>query len=76
MQIIKIYDIMLYGKVKGAKDMELVGTIIIMIGIIFIYDARQITKKRFSFSDQNGAAFAFKIIGFIISAIGGSLILI
>lgn len=51
-----------------------VGTIIIMVGIIFIYDARQITKSRFSFSDQNSATFAFKIIGFIMSVIGCTLI--
>ena len=55
--------------------MDIVGTIIVMIGIILIYDARQITKKRFSFSDQNGATLAFKIIGFIISIIGGLLIM-
>ena len=55
--------------------MKLVGTIIIMLGIIFIYDARQITKKIFSNSDQNGATDAFKIIGFIMSAIGGLLII-
>ncbi len=52
----------------------IVGTIIVMIGIIFIYDARQITKKRFSYSDLNGATAAFKIIGFIISVIGYLLI--
>ena len=46
-----------------------------MLGIIFIYDARQITKKVFSNTDQNSATFAFKIIGFIISVIGGLLIL-
>lgn len=54
----------------------IVGTIIIMIGIIFIYDARQITKKRFSFSDQNSATLSFKIIGFVMSIIGCLLILL
>lgn len=53
-----------------------IGTIIIMIGIIFIYDARQITKSRFSFSDQNSATFAFKLIGFIMSIVGCLLILL
>lgn len=54
----------------------IISTIIIMLGIILIYDARQITKKRFSFSDQNAATLAFKIIGFIIVVIGGLLILL
>ena len=53
--------------------MDLVGTIIIMFGIILIYDARQITKKMFSNSDQNEATFAFKLLGFILSVIGGIL---
>lgn len=56
--------------------MKLVGTIIIMMGIIFIYDARQLTKKVFSESDQNEATFAFKLIGFIVSIIGGILLYI
>lgn len=56
--------------------MKLAGTIIMMIGIILIYDARPITKKLFSFGDQNEATFALKIIGFIISVIGGCLIML
>ena len=55
---------------------SIVGTIVAMIGIIFIYDARQITKSRFSVSDRNAATFAFKVIGFIMCAIGGLLVLI
>ena len=55
--------------------LAIIGTIIIMFGIIFIYDARQLTKKVFSVSDQNGATFAFKLIGFILSIVGGLLIL-
>lgn len=55
---------------------RIIGTIIMMIGIILIYDARPITKKIFSFSDQNEAALALKILGFIMSIIGGVLILI
>lgn len=58
------------------KIFEIIGTIIIMLGIIFIYDARQFAKKMFSFSDQNGATLGFKIVGFIISIIGGLLIML
>ncbi len=52
------------------KIVAIIGTIVLMIGIICIYDARQITKKIFSFGDQNEAVFALKITGFIISIIG------
>lgn len=56
--------------------MAIIGTIIVMVGIILIYDARHITKKVFSFGDQNEATFALKIIGFIMSIIGGLLIIL
>lgn len=56
--------------------MKLAGTIIMMIGITLIYDARPITKKIFSFGDQNEATLALKIVGFVISIIGGFLIML
>lgn len=54
----------------------IIGTIVLMCGIILIYDARDITKKIFSFGDQNEATLALKITGFIVSVIGGLLIMI
>ena len=48
----------------------LIGFIIIMLGIIMIYDARKLTKKLFSFHDQNEGTKWFKIGGFILSIIG------
>lgn len=54
----------------------IIGTIVLMCGIILIYDARDITKKIFSFGDQNEAALALKITGFIVSVIGGLLIML
>ncbi len=64
---------------KGAIYMGIItviGTVIIMLGIILIYDARQITKKLFSFSDQNVATFGIKVFGFVISVIGGFLVIL
>ena len=58
------------------KIMTVIGTIIVMLGIILIYDARYLSKKRFSFSDQNIATLTLKIVGFILSVIGGFLIMI
>ena len=58
------------------KLIEIIGTIILMCGIILVYDARPITKKIFSFGDQNEATRALKIIGFILSIIGGLMILV
>lgn len=56
--------------------LETIKVIILMIGVILIYDARTITKKIFSFGDQNEATLTLKIIGFFMSTIAGFLILI
>lgn len=52
------------------KIIFLIGTILAMFGVILIYDARPITKKMFSFGDQNDGALGLKITGFLISIIG------
>lgn len=55
---------------------EVVGTVLLMIGVILIYDARPITKKVFSFGDQNEGVKGIKIVGFILCFIAGLMILI
>ena len=55
---------------------EIIGAVILMLGVILIYDARPITKKLFSFGDQNEGVKGLKIAGFIFSIIGGLLILV
>jgi hypothetical protein len=52
----------------------ILGLLLATIGVIMIYDARLITKKLFSFGDQNEATSGLKILGFIISIIGALLI--
>lgn len=54
----------------------IVGFMIIAIGVICVYDARNLTKKWFSFGDRNDGAKTLKIIGFIICIIGGIIIVI
>ena len=51
--------------------MKLLMIILILFGIILIYDARIITKKFFGFGDQNEGSAGLKIIGFIIAIFGG-----
>jgi hypothetical protein len=51
--------------------MRLIMMILILFGITLIYDARIITKKFFGFGDQNEGSAGLKIIGFIISIVGG-----
>lgn len=51
-----------------------IGLILSLIGVILIYDAREITKKMFSFGDQNEGAAGLKILGFVMAMIGALII--
>ena len=50
-----------------------VGVVMATIGTVMIYDARILTKRFFSFGDQNDSSLGLKILGFLI-AIGGALL--
>lgn len=52
----------------------LIGVLIVLLGIIMIYDARILTKKFFGFGDQNEATSGLKILGFIVAIVGGLII--
>lgn len=54
--------------------MMLILAIMILIGVILIYDARLITKKFFGFGDQNEGSSGLKILGFLIVIIGGLIL--
>ena len=46
---------------------RLIGVLILLAGVILVYDARIITKKVFDFGDQNEATNGFKILGAILA---------
>lgn len=52
----------------------IVGLIIATLGVICIFDARIITKKMFSFGDQNDGSAGLKILGFLVSITGALII--
>lgn len=51
-----------------------IGIIALVSGVKFIYDARPIVKKYFSFGDKNDATLGLKMFGFIFTIIGGLLV--
>ena len=53
---------------------KFIGLILLMIGVIMVYDARIITYEYFSFGDQNDASSGLKILGFLICIIGGTVV--
>lgn len=55
--------------------LKVIALIIILIGIIFIYDARVLSQKWFGFGDQNEATTGLKILGFIFAMMGGIILL-
>ncbi len=54
----------------GKVILMIVALIIVAFGVVCIFDARIITKKMFSFGDQNEGSMGLKILGFIFSLIG------
>ena len=59
----------------GKLIIILIAFVLALIGVILIYDARILTKRWFSFGDQNEGASGLKIVGFILAIIGGLIIL-
>ena len=49
---------------------KFIAVLIVLLGVILVYDARLITKKIFGFGDQNEASGGMKILGCILSIIG------
>lgn len=58
----------------GKIIIMLIAAIMLLIGVTLIYDARIITKKFFGFGDQNEASSGLKMLGFIITIIGGLIL--
>ena len=52
----------------------LIATISLVCGVKFIFDARPIVKKYFSFGDKNDASLGLKMFGFLLLLIGSLLI--
>lgn len=59
----------------GAIILKILVLLVIVIGVIMVFDARLLTKKLFSFGDQNDATAGLKIVGFLI-AISGTIVMI
>ena len=53
---------------------KIILLLIILFGVILIYDARILTKNSFSFGDQNESTLGLKLIGFLITFIGGLIV--
>ena len=59
----------------GKLILILIGIFLALVGTVLIYNSRIITKKLFSFGDQNDGVFILKVAGFTMSIIGGIMII-
>lgn len=71
-----LQTVMFCGDEKDVDNMlqiigKLIGVLILLVGVVLVYDARIITKKLFDFGDQNEATSGLKILGVILAIIGG-----
>ena len=73
----KIYNAIEFERKRGCLILRIflliIGIISLVCGVKFIYDARPIVKKYFSFGDKNEASMGLKILGFLLTIIGGTI---
>lgn len=50
---------------------KIISILMVLAGVVMIYDARIITKNFFGFGDQNEASSGLKILGFVLAIVGG-----
>ncbi len=55
---------------------ELIGAILALVGLIFLFDARRIVKKNFASADENSTVLGVKIFGSLMAIFGGILTII
>lgn len=54
---------------------KLISAIIILIGVVFIYDARILVKEYFKNENQNDYSKKAKILGVLLSVCGGIMLM-
>ena len=55
---------------------NLISAVGVLVGLIFVFDARRITKKNFSSADENKITLGIKIFGALLILIFGMLVFI
>ena len=49
--------------------LQLIGSIIALVGVVLIFDGRRVVKKYFNYGEENIATEGIKSFGFIITII-------
>ena len=56
--------------------LRLIGALILLFGVVCIYDARLITRTKFNFGNENDTTSGFKIFGTLLCIVGGLMLYI
>ena len=54
--------------------LKVIALVLVLAGVVLVYDARILSINWFSFGDQNEATSGLKILGFIVSMIGAVML--
>lgn len=55
--------------------LKIFGALIMLSGLCILFDGRRIVKKYFDFGEENVATKGMKILGFVVSVIGGIIMI-
>ena len=50
---------------------KLFGSILVLIGVIWIFEGRRVVRKHLNFGEENLATQGIKIVGFLLAVVGG-----
>lgn len=50
--------------------LNLIGSVIALVGCIFIFDARRVVKKHLNFGEENLTTESLKLFGFLLVVVG------
>lgn len=56
--------------------LKIIGSAIALVGLLLVFDARRIVKKNFPTADENSTVLGTKVLGALISIVGGILCVI
>ncbi len=55
--------------------LKIFGGVIVLVGLLIIFDSRRLVRKNFNFGEENTAVLGLKILGFLMLLIGGIMMI-
>ncbi len=55
--------------------LNIIGALVLLVGVLMLFDARALVKKYFNFGEENTATLGMKIVGVMLILVGGIILL-